>query len=221
MGEWWAGLDAVTKGFYIAATFFSVLFLWQLIATLIGLSGGEEVEVDTGADADADVDVGHDLEPGDHPEFEHGAAVDAAETMVAFKLLSLRSILAFCMLFSWAGALYLNRDVPLARSLAYAMAWGLGAMLLVALLFYGMRRMTETGSPRMASCLGGRGTVYLDIPAGGMGEAKVVVSGVVSHVRARAVGGQELKAGTPIRVTRILGPSAIEVEPVRGDQPEG
>lgn len=222
MGEWWAGLDAVTRGFYIAATFFSVLFLWQLIATLIGLGGGEEVEVDTGAEADVDaaLDVDHDFEPGDHPEFEHGAAVDGTETMAAFKLLSLRSILAFCMLFSWAGALYLNRDVPLARSLGYAMAWGLGAMLLVALLFYGMRRMTETGSPRIASCLGSRGAVYLDIPAGGMGEAKVVVSGVVSHVRARAAGGQELKAGTPIRVSRILGPSAIEVEPVGKDQPE-
>ncbi len=204
MIEWWSNLDGVAQGFFITAVFFSVLFLWQLIAALVGLSGGE--------DFDADVAVDHEVGPGEHPEFEHGAEVDGAATMVSFKLLSFRSILAFCMLFTWAGALYLNQGVSLNRTLGYATGWGLGAMLLVALLFFGLRHLAETGSPRIASCVGTVGTVYLDIPAGGVGEARVTVSGVVSHVRARAAGGQELKAGTPIRVTRALGPKAVEVE---------
>jgi len=222
MSEWWAALDTLTRVFYIGAAFFSVLFLWQLISMLIGLGGGEDIDhgdmdVDAHVDVDAGVDVDHDFAPGDHPEFEHGAHADGTETMAAFRLLSLRSILAFFLLFSWAGALYRNQQVPLPRAMSYAVIWGAGAMLLVALLFYAMRRMTESGSPRIASCVGTQGTVYLDIPSEGFGEARVTVSGVLSHVKARGAGGQELKAGTPVRVRRALGPNSIEVEPVNED----
>ena len=90
--------------------------------------------------------------------------------------------------------------------------WGLGAMAVVALALYGLKRLAESGTPRIATCVGTTGTVYLDIPAAGFGEARVTVSGVATHVKARGVDGVELKAGTPIRVTRVLGPRAIEVE---------
>jgi membrane protein implicated in regulation of membrane protease activity len=222
MGEWWAGLDAVTKGFYMAAGVFSVLFLWQFITSLIGLAGGSDVEVEGGGDVEAEVgaevEVEGELAPGEHPEFEQAAAVDEAATVAAFRLLSVRSVLAFCLLFSWAGALYLSGGASLTRSLAYSLCWGLGAMVVVALLFYGLQRLTETGTPRLASCVGTRGTVYLDIPAGGDGEARVTVSGVVSHVRARGAGGQEIRAGTAIRVSRVLGPNTIEVEAAKEDR---
>ena len=209
--SWWSDLSGLIKGFYISAFFFTALFLWQLIGALIGIVGSHDLDVDAGgADLDADMDVGHDFDV-DHPEFEHGAVIDGAETMAAFKLLSIRSILAFLMLFTWAGALYMDRGDPVSRAMLYALLWGVASMLLVAGLFYGMRRMTETGSPRIASCLGTRGTVYLDIPRRGMGEVRVTVSGVVTHVKARGMGGQELPAGTPIRVKRVLGPNSVEV----------
>ncbi len=210
---WWSGLEGLTKGFYLAAIFFSALFTWQLVGALIGLAGSHDMDMDTGG-ADVDMDVDHDFEV-DHPEFEHGAAMDGAETMVAFQLLSLRSILAFFMLFTWAGALYMDQGVPVSRAMIYGLLWGSGAMLIVAGMFYMMRRMTETGSPRIASCLGTRGTVYLDIPRDGMGEIRATVSGVVTHVKARAVGGQELPSGTPIRVKRVLSPNSVEVIPTR------
>jgi len=227
MWSWWSDLSGLIKGFYVAAFFFSALFLWQLIGALIGIVGGHDVEVDGGGadvhvdtDADVDVDVPHDIDVGhdfdiDHPEFEHGAALDATETVAAFKLLSIRSILAFLMLFTWAGALYMNQGVPAPRAMLYALLWGTASMVLVALLFYGMRRLTETGSPRIASCLGTRGTVYLDIPRDGMGEVRVTVSGVLTHVKARGLQGAQLRAGTPIRVRRILGPNSVEVMEAR------
>jgi len=209
MTEWWNGLGGPAQGFYIAALFFSALFVWQLIAALMGLTGGEDVDVDVDAvdGVDAEVDL-------DHPEFEHGAEMDGTATMVSFKLLGFRSILAFCMLFSWAGGLYLGRGGTLSGALTMATVWGLGAMVLVALMFYGLRHLAEAGSPRIATCVGTQGLVYLDIPAAGTGEARVTVSGVVSHVRARASGGRPLSAGTPIRVTRVLGANIIEVEPL-------
>jgi membrane protein implicated in regulation of membrane protease activity len=210
MAAWWSDLGSATQAFYAAALFFSALFLWQLIAALMGLGGGEDFDVDAGDDADMDADVA----AGEHPEFEHGADVDGTATMASFKLLSFRSILAFLMMFSWAGALYTHGGTSMGRSLGYALVLGLLMMAVVALLLFGLRRLAESGTPRIDTAVGTDGTVYLDIPADGMGEARVRVSGVLSHVRARGVGGQELKAGTPVRVTRVLGPRTIEVEPL-------
>jgi hypothetical protein len=73
--------------------------------------------------------------------------------------------------------------------------------------------MAETGNIRLESCNGQAGTVYLNIPAGGDGEVRVCVSGVMRTVRARVTGGRELKAGAPVKVTRVLGPNLVEVEP--------
>ncbi len=210
MIEWWNSLGGAAQSFFVAAFFFSGLFLWQFIAAMMGLSADHDVDVggDVDIDAHMDADVGMD-----HPEFEHGADVDGVATIAAFKLLSIRSILAFLMLFSWAAALYLKDLTPMPTSLAIATGWGSAAMLLTALLLLGMRRLAQTGTPKIGTCLGTTGTVFLDIPANGAGEARVTVSGVVTHVKARGSGGAEFKAGAPVRVKSIIGPATVEVEP--------
>jgi len=215
MGEWWQGLTGVNQFFYGAAAFFSVFFLWQLLAALVGLGGGEDADVDGDIDVDADAagDAG-ELDDGTYSEFEHGAEMDADATVASFKLVGVRSVLAFCTLFSWAGAMYLNQGKSLAVALSWAIGWGLCAMVVVALIFHLMRRMTESGTPALATSVGTAGMVYLDIPAGGLGEARVPVSGVMTHVRARAVEGKHLTVGTPVRVKRLLDVSTVEVEPV-------
>lgn len=220
MADWWNNLSDINQIFYGVAVFFSVFFLWQLIAMLLGLGGDE---VDAGADADVDADVGGDADmdgnvdlEGDAAadQFEHGAQADAAETMTAFKLLSIRSIITFFTLFTWGTALYLNNGLDLTRALIYGIGWGLAGMFIVALLFYWMRKLTETGNIKLGSCIGTLGTVYLDIPEGGFGEVRVTVSGHVSYVKARAAGAAALKSNTPVRVSRRLGQNTVEVEPV-------
>ena len=74
--EWWNDLSPLTQGFYCAAAFFGVLFLWQMISAFIGLSG-EEADADAGA-VEADVgDVeagGGELEPdATYEDFEQAA----------------------------------------------------------------------------------------------------------------------------------------------------
>ncbi|MFB3890926.1 MAG: hypothetical protein ACE15C_02755 [Phycisphaerae bacterium] len=201
MVEWWASLTGMNQWFFIAAIFFSVFLAWQLIAALIGLGG------DGGADVTSQVDAGVD-----HSALDQTANIDAHESVAAFKLLSIRSVLAFFTLFSWAGALYLQGGASLTPALVYAALWGVAAGLIVAGIFYLMQRLTESGNPRLGSCLDTSGTVYLDIPAGGTGEVRVTVSGVMTHIRAKAADGVPLPAGTKIRVTRILDPVTIEVK---------
>jgi len=227
---WWSGLSSTNKAFFCVAFFFSALFLWQFVMTLIGLAGsGADTELeahgDVGGHVDMDTDAHADFE-ADHAGFEadhagdldgdaHAEAVEvtAHDTTVSFKLLSIRSIITGGMLFGWAGALYLFNGTPLRTALLYAVAWALAGALVIAVLMYLMRHLQETGTPRLATCVGQPATVYMDIPASGTGKVRALVSGAVSFVPARAADGQPMTAGTPVRVTRLLDASTVEVTP--------
>jgi hypothetical protein len=61
--------------------------------------------------------------------------------------------------------------------------------------------------------LGRVGTVHLDVQPDGMGEVRVLVNGVMTHLKARSVAGSPpLKANALVRVTRVLEPTIVEVE---------
>ncbi len=214
MMEWWNALSTVNQAFYVAAAFFSAVFLWQFISSLIGLSGSD-VDVDAGpeavVDSDIDADTGVDVDA-----IESGSLEEAAESTVAFRILSVRAVLAFCMLFTWAGALYLDAGKDWPNAVILATVWGAGAWVFVALLMYWLRKLAESGTKRLVTALGRTGTVYLNIPPGGQGEVRVTVSGTISVVRARGAGGEGIDSGTPVRVVRVLGGNTIEVRPVGG-----
>ena len=201
--NWWNSLTPLNQTFYGAAGFFGILFLWQLVAALIGMSGEADVgEVDFGDVHDVDYDAG----------------AEAAESIASFKVLSIRSIISFFTLFTWGGALYLNWGYPRQTAITYSVLWGLAGMFSVALIFWGLRKLTKAGTSDLRTCIGKPGTVYLDIPEDGMGEVRVTVSGVVSYVKARSADGKELKAGTPIRVVRRLDQTTVEVVPVEEEE---
>jgi len=218
---WWSGLSSTNKAFFCFAFFFSALFLWQFVMTLIGLAGSgtdTELDADTDADVDMDADAHADFEAdhaGDLDGDAHAEAVEvtAHETTVSFKLLSIRSIITGGMLFGWAGALYLYDGTALPTALLYAVAWALAGALVIAVLMYLMRHLQETGTARLATCVGQPATVYMDIPASGAGKVRTLVGGAVSFVPARTADGQPMTAGTPVRVTRLLDTSTVEVAP--------
>lgn len=215
MMDWWNDLSTLNQVFYGAAAFFSLIFAWQFIASLIGLAGGD---MDVDHDVDGDVDL-HAEHPGVDAVEGHSAA-DVAESLHAFRILSVRAILAFFTLFSWAGAMYLDAGKPLGNTLILALVWGLAAWVFVAVLIHWLRKLAETGTQQLSTCVGKRGSVYLDIPAEGQGEVRVNVSGVVSMVKARAAGGRQIKAGTPVQVVRMLDGSSVEVQPVEPEAQE-
>lgn len=194
LNTWWNGLDPLSRWFFGVAIVFSIVFLWQLVMSFIGLAGG-----DGGLDSHVEA-----------PDAHH-APSDADASVAAFKLLSVRSILAFFTLFFWSAALGLQDHAPVARAMGIALVWGVAAMVLVALLLYLMKRMAETGNLRVATCVGTAATVYLDVPAGGVGEVRTLVSGVVTHLKARNAAADGLKAGTPVRIVKVLGQDTVEV----------
>lgn len=209
MAEWWNNLETLNKFFYGGAGFFTVIFVWQFVSMLIGLSDGGDLDVDGDVDMDMDMDTDMDM---DADGIDGGA-----ESTVAFHIFSVRAILAFFTMFTWAGALYMNVDKGISTSIILAFAWGIAGWVVVAVLLHWFRKLAESGTRRLITCLGQTGTVYMDIPAGGQGKVRVAVSGVVSMVRARAVGGAALKAGLPVIVTRLLGVNTVQVRPVDDD----
>jgi hypothetical protein len=207
--QWWDAMATMTQVFYIAASFFSVILIWQFVASMIGMSGCD-MDVDGAADAHFDFDMdGADAACGAH----------ALDSIDAFNLFSIRAILAFCTLFFWAGAMYLDygRSKPVA--LAYAFGWGLAGWFVITLLINWMRKLAETGNPRIASCVGTRGAVYMDIPADGIGKVRVTVTGSVSMVDARSKGTVPIASGTPIEVISVLDNSTVEVRPTNSQSP--
>ena len=211
MGSWWHSLTPINRAFFSAAAFFSVFFIWQMLAALIGLGSDDGMDdVSDGGDIDTDMDV-HD---GHVDHFEAGAETDSTATVVAFKLVSIRAIITFCTLFTWGCALYLNRGESLTKAMGISAIWGLAGMVCIALLLSLLPKLAHTGTKRIATALGNKGTVYLDIPAGGQGEVRVAVSGVVSFVKARSSDSSAIKAGTPVVVKQIIDESTVEVETV-------
>jgi membrane protein implicated in regulation of membrane protease activity len=208
MQEWWSGISGLNRAFAVAAVFFGVLFLWQLLAAMIGLAGGgadldSDADMDVDADATGDADVAADGMEGDQ---------GGAGSMTAFKLLSLRSIIAFGTLFTWGGTLYLSEGKPLHLALLYSIIWGVVAMLLVSLLISKFSQMQETGTSSLKTAVGQDGSVYADIPEKGSGKIRVLVSGRVSYVKAVSGQGTALPAGTKVRVTGLADPTTLQVD---------
>lgn len=199
MQEWWTGLAGATQFFYGMAAFCSVFFLWQIIAAFMGLDGDS-------ADIGGDADLG-DLDAPDDMDMH-----DVVESSQAFKVLSLRSIVTFFTLFSWGSALYTSGGMAPVRAMGIASLWGLAGMLAIAFIFFGMGKLTETGTKDVTSCKGNIGTVYLDIPAEGFGEIKIAVSGAVEHVKAQSLNGEIMKAGTQVRVIQVVSQTLVIVQ---------
>jgi hypothetical protein len=192
MQEWWAGLAGITQVFYGMAAFFSVFFLWQIIGAFMGVDG-------EGMDGDVDVGEGFDLD-------------DVAESADAFKVLSLRSVITFFTLFSWGSALYTTSGVPAVKAMSISAIWGMVGMFAIAGIFYTMGKLAETGTKDMEGSLDQIGTVYLDIPAEGFGEVKVIVNNVPEHIRAKSMDGEVLPAGTQVRVVQVVNQTLVGVQ---------
>jgi hypothetical protein len=224
MATWWSALSTPNQAFFVAAIFFSTLFIWQLVSSLAAVGDGHvdmhNGDASAGMHADGHVDVQH-VDVGAHAEAAaHGyAAHDQADQhdaagLQTFRLLSIRSILAFGTLFSWAGALYLQRDATSWVAMLRAVLWGLAGMVIVALFFWVLPRLSEEGTATLQTAVGRTGQVYLNIPAEGVGQVRVLVGNTIKFVKARAHDGQPLAAGAEVRVVALLDSVTVLVEAV-------
>ena len=242
MFEWFSNLDLVTQILLSAGVFFGIIFLWQLVMSILGFSdmGHDFAGQDMGGhDAfhEAGYHGGHvDQMPGADAAHMHdpNAPADVTEltgdhltrkahrTLSDFKFFSVRSLVAFFTLFTWTAAIsLLKKEHPVLidtlTALGIGLAWGVVGLLAVSALMFWLGRMGESGNMRLETCVGTNGTVYLDIPRDGLGEVRCMVSGCVTLVKARGAGGQAIKAGTPVLVLNKIDQTIVEVQPLESD----
>jgi membrane protein implicated in regulation of membrane protease activity len=200
MEAWWIGLTTLNKVFACSALFFTVLFLWQAIGVFAGMDvHSQDIAHDTGMD---------------HPATDSGHAEHHGEGQVAFSLVTLRSLIAFGTLFSWAGTLYLMEGTHAFLAVLYSVVWGLAGMFAVAYLLYRLVRLEETQNIGVWSAIGEEGVVYMNIPDGGLGKVRVTVRGAVNFVNARCSSAGALTAGTKVIVVGVINENTVRVEPV-------
>ncbi len=198
MEAWWQGLGTINKAFAVSAVIFSLAFLWQMIVMLLGIDRDGH-----GHAGDAGIQDGGHL---------HGDASAHGGESVAFTFVSVRSVMAFGMLFSWAGTLYLAGGTSPIFAIAFSFLWGLAAMFAVSYVLYWLLRMQERGNVSISTAIGEDGTVYMDIPPGGTGKVRVRVGGCVSFVNARSRDGEALPAGTKVKVVGVIDERTVEVK---------
>ncbi|MGI6377129.1 MAG: NfeD family protein [Anaerolineae bacterium] len=199
MIAWWSSLPALAQAFVAAALFFSIVFLWQFVAALSGVGG----------DGGHSIDAAHQFEVGSTP---HTDLISDAHGLDVFRLLSIRSLLAFALLFSWAGALYLGQGLAVGAALGRALLWGLAGMVVVGAFFWMLPRLTEEGTGRAHSAVGQSGEVYIAIPAGGTGQVRVLLGGQVRFVKARSVDGAALAVGCAVKVVGVADGATLLVQ---------
>ncbi|NLA25501.1 MAG: hypothetical protein GX879_11105 [Bacteroidales bacterium] len=146
---WWYALDIAEKIYWCIALPFSVIFIVQLIMTLLG--GDFDSTSSTG---DADV------------------AIDADEG-IGFQFISIKNLIGFFTIFSWTGIACKAGGLSDVTTIIIALIAGSLMMSLMALVVHYMGKLAEDGSLKMSNAIGKTATVYLTIPPKREGQGKV------------------------------------------------
>ncbi len=216
MEAWWQGLSTLTQVFFLGALFFSVISAGQVVSMLFGVGHFHGHLDHAGGLHHTDLSSHHlGSSPGGgghshvaHPHEAHGAEKSA------FTFVSMRSLITFGTLFCWSGTLYLMGGTHAVWAIGFSVVWGLLGMLVVSYLMYRLLNLEEIGNIDLGTALFEEGTVYIGIPLNGTGQVRIMVSGVVSYVKARSKTGEAVSRGTKVRVVGVSDQSVIEVEPV-------
>jgi membrane protein implicated in regulation of membrane protease activity len=172
---------------YLVCAFAGGLFFFiRLIMQFIGLGdhdGGFDGGLDGGIDGGFDIDAHH------------------VDSDIGFKVLTLQGLTAFFMMFGLVGfALYREVGSGALISVLGATAAGMATVWVIGKLFSSMRKLQSSGTLEPVSAIGGEGTVYLTIPAGGTGKVQVSFKNRFREYDATAQDKQAIKTGERIRV---------------------
>ena len=205
MSSYLAGLDMLEKIYLACAVFGGGIFILRTILMLTGIG-------DTDSDLDTDaVDFDHgDFDHGDHADdIDHG---DHGHGDAGLKLLTIQGLTAFVMMFGLTGyAVSRSSVLGTIFTIAIGIAVGLFAMWLVAKGFALMRSLQSSGTMRIYDAIGEEATVYLTIPADGVGKIQVTISGRLMVVDAVSQDKVKLKTGERVRVSEISSGGILEV----------
>lgn len=191
--------------FTLCAVIGGTLLVCQFLLTLSGLAGDHDV--DHAPDASVDHDVSADVHDasGETSADHHGAGA-------FFKMLTLRTLVAGVTFFGLAGRAMQEAAFDPATTLVAACSVGFLAMWCVHWLMQQISRLRADGTVHLADAVGRTGVVYLSVPPldRGVGKVHVMLADRTLELAAQSA-RDALPTGTPVRITRRLGPEMVEV----------
>ena len=185
MGDWWNALTGDLQVFYLIGIISGAFLLFQLVLMALGIGLDFDFDFES-----SDADLG---------------------------FLSLRSLTAFFFAFGWTGVLMKQGDNATSVSVIVALVVGAAVFFLVALIWRRFARMNESGSIDYRSAVGVNGTVYIPVGAkrAKPGKVEVMVQGRMRVIDAYTTSPENLPAKTRVKVTDVVDPTTILVEPLQ------
>ena len=182
------GLDTWMQVFWVCAAAGTVIFVVQMVLTLIGMDS-----------SDMDVDF------------------DGADTMDlggGISLFSIKNFVNFLVGFGWAGVC-LGGAIENKWLLCFvAVLVGVAFVLMFFFIKKQTKKLEHNGAFRIEDSLGKSVDVYLRIPAGKSGKGKVQVSlnGSVPEISAMTE-GESIASGQKVKVVSVVDRSTVLVAP--------
>ena len=153
---------------------------------------------------------------GDVHSLEHIETIQ--DSGVSFQVFSVQGFMAFFLMFGLVG-LAVHRQYGGAQeqpwvapvSIAAAFLAGAVAFWIMVTLMALMRKLQSTGTLNLQNAVGQEGSVYLNIPAEGIGKVRVVVQQQLMIFDAVAEDKQEIKTGERVRIKRVVSGNVMVV----------
>ena len=199
--DWYQALPPYMRAYWTIAIAVSIIFIIQMVLTLIGLgdtdAAGDVGDLDTG---------GADLGDGNGDTMDTGGAI---------QLFTIRNTVNFLLGVGWGGVCL--SGVIQNRFLLAVAAFLCGCIMVGAfiLMFKQLMKLESNGSYRIQESVGQVCEVYIRIPEKRSGNGKVQISfgGSVQELPAQTE-GDAISSGTKVRVTKVIDKAVLIVEKI-------
>ncbi len=186
--EWFNTLEPLLKIYWVIAGVASLIFIIQMIMTLIGVDASDGLSVDFDADVDA-----------------HGP----------FQFFSLRNLINFFLGFGWGGICFY--EIFDSKVLVNIFAFATGA-LFVAIFFVIIKQLMKLNQDNTFSIketIGNPADVYLSIPAekSGKGKIQISVKGAFHEIDAMTA-GEKIPTGGKAKVIDVIDNQTVLVSKI-------
>ncbi|MDR2010147.1 MAG: serine protease [Bacteroidales bacterium] len=190
LGTWWSSMETLEQIYWAIAIPFSIIFLIQLIMTIIGGIGDTDLDNTGSSDLEIETDDG-----------------------IGFQFISLKNLIGFFTIFSWTGIACLDAGLNNWLCIVISIIAGLLMMIIMASIFYYMGKLVENGSMKIESAIGKTAQVYLRIPAknAGIGKVQVNINGIKT-LDAINNSSEEIKTGSIVKITGVNPGNILIVE---------
>ena len=194
ISTWFTALEPMQPMFWGCALVASVVFLIQMVLTMLGMDG-HNVDVDFDVADFGDMDT------------------DTMDMGGALSLFSIRNLVSFFVGFGWAGVSLQNLIGNNFWLVLVSILVGCGFVWVFFIVKKQMRKFEANGAFDIKRCEGRTANVYLRIPGQNAGKGKVQISvNGAFHELDALTDGDAIATGSKVRITEIIDGETLRVE---------